>query len=63
VGLTRSMATVSVVPPLRKQLRVQEAAESLVSRLASALDRAKAQGGDCNILDLNTDFPDPGQRR
>lgn len=61
VGL--SMGTVSVVPPLRKQLSTKEAVESIVSRLESALDRVKQQGGDRNIEDLNTDFPDPGQRR
>ncbi len=63
VGLTLSMGTVSVVPPLRKILSVKEAVESIVSRLETALDRAKQQGGDRNVEDLNTDFPDPGARR
>ncbi|MBI2502925.1 MAG: GGDEF domain-containing protein [Candidatus Latescibacteria bacterium] len=63
VGLTLSMGTVSVVPPLRKQLSAKEAVESILTRLESALDRAKQQGGDRNVEDLNTDFPDPGQRR
>ena len=63
VGLTLSMGTVSVVPPLRKQITGKEAVESILARLETALDRAKQQGGDRNIEDLNTDFPDPGQRR
>jgi diguanylate cyclase (GGDEF)-like protein len=63
VSMTLSMSTVSVVPPLRKQLSVKEAVESILTRMESALDRAKQQGGDRNVEDLNTDFPDPGLRR
>jgi diguanylate cyclase (GGDEF)-like protein len=63
VSMTLSMSTVSVVPPLRKQLSVKEAVESILTRMESALDRAKQQGGDRNVEDLNTDFPDPGLHR